>query len=96
MFTKNPSRPRRRTSAAPPDQAREPASPESPDWASVFANAERACCCPATPAVVAVFPARPGRSRPIDLLLCGHHYRACQAELAAAGAVIHRLPRSRP
>jgi hypothetical protein len=59
------------------------------DRASVFVGAERACCCSARPAVVAVFPARPGRSDPVDLLLCGHHYRECRAGLAVA----HCLPR---
>lgn len=26
---------------------------------------------------------------PVDLLLCGHHFRASQAALAAAGATVH-------
>ena len=93
MFTKASSSPRRRTFAAEPHPARETLARESPDWAAVFADAEYAYCCSARPAVVAVFPARPGRSRPVDLLLCGHHYRACRAELTAEGAVIHSLPR---
>jgi hypothetical protein len=48
----------------------------------------RACCCTAPPAVIALVP--PGGERPAatDLLLCGHHYRASKAGLAAAGATI--------
>jgi len=38
--------------------------------------AERACCCPARPVVKAVMPATASRPEPVDLLLCGHHYRA--------------------
>lgn len=54
----------------------------------VFWTAERACCCPAKPAVVAVLPAAPGRDHATDLLLCGHHYRGAQRALEAAGAAI--------
>jgi len=35
-----------------------------------------------------LIPAASARSRSVDLLLCGHHYRASCAALAAAGAVI--------
>ena len=77
-----------------PLSAQKPVAPDLSDWASVFADAECAYCCSARPTVVAVFPARPGRSRPVDLLLCSHHYRTCRAELAAEGAVVHCLPRS--
>ncbi len=51
-------------------------------------TAERACCCPARPAVVAVLPPGPGRDHATDLLLCGHHYRASRAALGAAGATV--------
>lgn len=69
-------------------------APSGPvDWASVFVGAERACCCGARPVVVAVFPAPPGRSGPVDLLLCGHHYRECRSGLETAGAVVRCLPR---
>jgi len=44
-------------------------APQGPvDWASVFVGAERACCCSARPAVVAVFPARP--ADPTQLTCC--------------------------
>jgi hypothetical protein len=33
-------------------------------------SADRACCCPAKPVVVAIIPPGPGRPRPADLLLC--------------------------
>jgi len=53
-----------------------------------FWTAERACCCPAKPAVVAVLPPAPGRDHETDLLLCGHHYRESRRALEAAGAIV--------
>ncbi len=53
-----------------------------------LAAAGRACCCPARPVVVAVIPAAAGRRHSTDLLLCGHHYRACRDGLEAAGAAV--------
>ena len=50
---------------------------------------ERACCCPARPLVRVMMPAATNRPEPVDLLLCGHHYRASQAALRAAGAVVY-------
>ena len=49
----------------------------------------RACCCPSRPAVTVVLPPAPGRPRPVDLLLCGHHYRASHAALQAANATAY-------
>jgi hypothetical protein len=46
--------------------------------------ADRACCCPARPVVTVIMPPAPGRPHPVDLLLCGHHFRISQAALAAA------------
>ena len=51
--------------------------------------AERACCCPARPVIRAVMPATASRPEPVDLLLCGHHYRASLAALLAAGAAVY-------
>ena len=51
--------------------------------------AERACCCPARPVVRVVMPATASRPDPVDLLLCGHHYRAGQAALLAAGTAVY-------
>jgi hypothetical protein len=51
--------------------------------------ADRACCCPARPVVTVIMPAGPGRPHRVDLLLCGHHFRACQAALTAAGAAVY-------
>lgn len=48
--------------------------------------ADRACCCAAKPAVVAVMPWTPGRRHRTDLLMCMHHFRLSQGALAAAGA----------
>jgi hypothetical protein len=51
--------------------------------------ADRACCCPARPVVTVIMPAAPGRPHPVDLLLCGHHFRASRAALTAAGAAVY-------
>ena len=71
--------------AKPPDPQRL-ARPDI-DWRALR-NANRACCCPARPAIVAVMPSAPGRDHRTDLLLCGHHYRLSRAALAAAGAIV--------
>jgi hypothetical protein len=54
-----------------------------------IAASERACCCPARPMVTVMMPATASRPYPIDLLLCGHHYRVSQAALRAAGAAAY-------
>jgi len=51
-------------------------------------TADRACCCPAKPAVMAFMPAAPHRPHQTELLLCAHHYRAARLGLAAAGATV--------
>ena len=51
--------------------------------------ADRACCCPARPVVTVIMPPAPGRLHPVDLLLCGHHFRVSQAGLTAAGAAVY-------
>jgi len=48
---------------------------------------DRACCCPARPAVTVIMPPSPGRPFATDLLLCRHHYQASRAALQAAGAL---------
>lgn len=57
------------------------------DWQAVR-RAERACCCPAKPVVIAILPPSAGRRVPTDLLLCWHHYRASRRALAAADALL--------
>jgi len=52
-------------------------------------TAGRACCCPARPVVTVMMPPVPGRPHPVDLLLCGHHFRVSQAALRAAGAAVY-------
>jgi hypothetical protein len=64
------------------------------DWTRLLAHAELAHCCSGRPTVVAVFSPRHGQSRAVDLLLCGHHYRASRASLAEAGAEFYCLPPS--
>lgn len=36
-------------------------------------------------------PPTAARSQPVDLWLCGHHYRASRAALESAGATVHPL-----
>jgi len=54
-----------------------------------IALADRACCCPARPVVTVIIPAGRGRPHPVDLLLCGHHYRVSVAALHAVGADVY-------
>lgn len=58
------------------------------DWRTSFRLAERACCCSAKPAIVVIMPPGPGRPAPSDLLLCRHHYLACERALAAVPAAV--------
>ena len=51
--------------------------------------AARACCCPARPVFTVVMPPTASRPHPVDLLLCGHHFRVSQAALQAAGAAVY-------
>lgn len=51
----------------------------------------KACCCPARPVVKVIMPPTPGRPHPVDLWLCGHHYRASVAALQLAGATLEDL-----
>jgi hypothetical protein len=60
------------------------------DWRAAR-RAERACCCPARPAIIAIMPPAASRPHPTDLLLCRHHYRVSQRSLADAGASVLEL-----
>jgi hypothetical protein len=51
--------------------------------------AARACCCPARPVVTVVMPPTASRPHPVDLFLCGHHFRVSQAALRAGGAAVY-------
>ncbi len=57
------------------------------DWRTAR-RADRACCCLAKPVVIVILPPASGRPHPVDLLLCGHHYRVSRHALAAAGAQV--------
>jgi hypothetical protein len=57
-------------------------------WSRPHDLGDRACCCPVRPVVRVLIPPAPARPHSVDLLLCGHHYRASRAALAAAAAVI--------
>jgi hypothetical protein len=50
-----------------------------------------ACCCPARPVVRVIMPATAERTHPVDLWLCGHHFRASLQALLAAGATVEYL-----
>jgi len=52
-------------------------------------GAARACCCQARPVVTVVMPPTASRPHPVDLLLCGHHFRVSRAALYAAGAAVY-------
>jgi hypothetical protein len=41
------------------------------------------------PAVTVIMPPAAARRHPVELLLCGHHYRASQGALRAAGATVY-------
>jgi hypothetical protein len=71
----------------PADRRQPGAAVPAIDW-RVLTMADRACCCPAKPVVVAVMPPAPGRAHATELLLCGHHYRASRQALTAAGATV--------
>ncbi len=60
-------------------------------WAWPLEFADRACCCPARPVVVVMMPPADGRTYPVDLLLCAHHYRASVFALLAAGAAAYDI-----
>jgi hypothetical protein len=60
-------------------------SPQSP------AAPTRSCCCPARPQVKVIMPATAARPHPVDLWLCGHHYRIAQAALTQAGAGVQTV-----
>ena len=66
-----------------------PPDDELPERPRRLTIADRACCCPARPVVTVVIRAGRGRPHPVDLLLCGHHYRASLAALHAAGAAVY-------
>jgi len=56
-------------------------------WSGPPPLADRSCCCPARPVVRVLIPPSSARPHCVDLLLCGHHYLANRAALAAANAV---------
>jgi hypothetical protein len=51
----------------------------------------QACCCPGRPMFKVVMPPTATRPRPVDLWLCGHHYRASRKALESAKAQVYPL-----
>jgi hypothetical protein len=56
-------------------------------WSGPPPLADRGCCCPARPVVKVLIAPSSARPHSVDLLLCGHHYLASRAALAAVNAV---------
>lgn len=83
-----PRRPLSRGGSAPPGTAWPGPTGSPAGWRSPLRTSERADCCPARPAAVAIMPPAPGRPDPAELLLCAHHYRVHSRALAAAGAAV--------
>jgi len=74
--------------AVAPDSAAATAAERIPPSPLEF----HACCCPGRPVVRVIMPASATRPRPVDLLLCGHHYRVSQEAIAAAHGTMQVLP----
>ncbi len=74
--------------AVVPDSAAAAAAERIPPSAPEF----HACCCPGRPVVRVIMPASVTRPRPVDLLLCGHHYRVSQEAITAAQGTVQVLP----
>ena len=83
-----PRRKAENTGRSPGGQAAGTPPEDRAAWPGPHALGDRACCCPARPVVRVLIPPASARPHSVDLLLCGHHYRASCAALAAAGAVI--------
>lgn len=71
-----------------PDGPQEPAG-QVVDEGRALLWPDRACCCPAVPIVKVVVPPTSKRPRPVDLFLCGHHYRASWGALDSVDATVH-------
>lgn len=65
---------------------------DAAEWFTRLQVAERACCCPARPVMVALLPPPQDGTELVEVFLCGHHGRRSQASLAAAGALVYQLP----
>jgi hypothetical protein len=57
-------------------------------WRNALASAGRSCCCPAQPHYMVIMPTPSPTAEPVELFLCGHHYRVSRKTLAKAGAVV--------
>jgi hypothetical protein len=72
----------------PEDTADFISSGRSEDDSHLAALTERACCCPSRPAVRVLVPVTGHAGGPVDLLLCGHHYRASRDALIRTRASV--------
>lgn len=64
-------------------------------WLPPLPTVLQACCCSARPRVTVLMPPASAGAKPVDLLLCGHHFRASRSSLHAAGAVAFDARRQR-
>jgi hypothetical protein len=74
------------TTAASPDGG---AATAWPLLRPAIPPSQHACCCPARPLFQAVMPATRSAHVPVEVLLCGHHYRRSQATLRGMGSAIY-------
>jgi hypothetical protein len=88
-YSQHPSNTSKLSSAPGPSTIAETRTPTvSSSYTRTLRRAQRACCCTAMPAVLALLPASARRPHRTDLLLCMHHYRAARRSLARAGATV--------
>lgn len=80
----------RHSSISHPERGARPGMAPAPGLADP-AVPMHACCCPARPMVKVVMPPTASRPSPVELWLCGHHYRVSRQALAAAQASCYPL-----
>ena len=78
--------------AAPTTRPISPAE-DGGTWApdSPLTIPDHACCCTAKPMVKVIMPATASRPHPVDLWLCGHHWRVSPPAIIAAGATVYQV-----
>lgn len=75
----------------PADTAEFIAQGRRDDGSLLGPGVERSCCCPSRPSVRVLVPSATDRTSRVDLLLCGHHYRASRPALVELRAAVSYL-----
>lgn len=89
MLLRRRTEPEVQPAPLPPTEPEPAASgPTHPAFWTPVAGTDVACCCPAAPMVQLVL-ARPDGRPPVELLLCGHHYRISADALTTGGATAY-------